>query len=40
MDARIERLIRRAERYLAADEAIPLDLAAALMECGIDVNKL
>jgi hypothetical protein len=40
MNGRQERLIRKAEKHLASGNPIPLDLAAQLMDAGIDVGLL
>lgn len=40
MHGRQERLIRKAGKYLTKGERIPLDLAAAMLDAGLDVYAI
>jgi hypothetical protein len=40
MNPRIERLLAKAQRYWDKGDALPLTLAASLMEAGLDVETL
>ena len=40
MSGRQERLIRKAEKYLERGEPLPLDLAAAMVDAGLDVDAI